>query len=548
MKINTHKTLATPFVENGMQQKTPPELDFDCFQLIKSLSVAIYTCDIHGRIIFFNEAAQSLWGRTPEIGKDLWCGSWKIYNTNGKLLPLDECPMAITLREGRAVKGKEIVVERPDGSRRNVLPHPKPLFDAEGKLNGAVNMLVDITEKKEAEHTILESEQKYKQLSESLEKKVLERTTSLKLSEERYHKMIEEVQDYAILLLDKDGNILNWNKGAQKIKGYPEKEILGKNFRIFYLDEDRKGKLPERLIKEATEKGRAMHEGWRVRKGGTKFWGSTVITALHDEENNVIGFSKVTRDLTEKKLADDRLTEYARDIELKNKQLEEYAYIASHDLQEPLRKIQIFAELLEKNIEDEKEIRKNLDKINSSAKRMSLLISDVLKYSQLSKTEELFTQTNLNKILDIVKEDLDLLITQKNVKIVSSKLPVINGIPIQLQQLFSNLITNSAKYANKNPVIKISATDISAEEIKKHARLSSQAKYTKIIFSDNGIGFEPQYTEKIFKLFQRLNGDTYGTGIGLALCKKVVENHKGQITVASEPGVGTTFTIILPIS
>jgi signal transduction histidine kinase len=216
-------------------------------------------------------------------------------------------------------------------------------------------------------------------------------------------------------------------------------------------------------------------------------------------------------------------------------------------LQEPLRKIQIFAELLEKNIEDRNEVKKNLDKINSSAKRMSVLISDVLKYSQLSKTEELFTQTDLNKILDIVKENLELLITEKKVKIIHSVLPVLNGIPIQLQQLFSNLITNSIKYAAKDPVIEITATDIPQSDIEKYTGLHAGNKYTKIIFSDNGIGFEPQYTEKAFKLFQRLNHETYGTGIGLALCKKVVENHKGYITVASEPGKGTAFTIILPV-
>src|SRR6185295_17569078 len=114
-------------------------------------------------------------------------------------------------------------------------------------------------------------------------------------------------------------------------------------------EEDRERKLPELLINQAIEKGKAMHEGWRVRKNGTVFWGSIVITALHDVDDNIIGFSKVTRDLTEKKLADDQLKQYARDLEFRNKELEQYAYVASHDLQEPLRKIQTFAELLEKN-------------------------------------------------------------------------------------------------------------------------------------------------------------------------------------------------------
>src|SRR5580704_355085 len=121
----------------------------------------------------------------------------------------------------------------------------------------------------------------------------------LRKSEERYHKMIEEVEDYAILMLNREGIVQNWNKGAEKIKGYKESEIVGKSFRLFYLPEDREKKLPEKLIEEAVRNGKAIHEGWRMRKDGSKFWGSIVITALHDEERNVIGFSKVTRDLTE---------------------------------------------------------------------------------------------------------------------------------------------------------------------------------------------------------------------------------------------------------
>src|SRR5205814_247725 len=122
------------------------------------------------------------------------------------------------------------------------------------------------------------------------------RSLDIKESEDRYHKMIAEVQDYAIILLDRNGIIQNWNRGAEHIKGYSPKEIVGKSFKIFYLPEDQKAKLPETLIEEATRRGRAVHEGWRVRKDGTTFWGSVTITALHNDDGDVIGFSKVTRD------------------------------------------------------------------------------------------------------------------------------------------------------------------------------------------------------------------------------------------------------------
>jgi len=376
-------------------------------------------------------------------------------------------------------------------------------------------------------------------------------TTALKgglmESEERYHKMIDEVQDYAILLLDIEGNIQNWNKGAQQIKGYTEKEIIGKNFRIFYQEIDRLGRLPERLINEAYTNGRAAHEGWRVRSDGTMFWGSVVITALHDSDNSIIGFSKVTRDLTERKLAEDRIKEYAREIELRNKQLEEYAYIASHDLQEPLRKIQVFTEMLQNSLDNKETAQRHLEKISSSAQRMSHLIKDVLKYSQVSQKELVFTAVDLNKVLLDIKEDYVLLIEEKGVAITADGLPVVTGVPVQMHQLFSNLLGNAIKFSGVEPHIDITANVLNADDIAQYSGLSINNRYTKITFKDNGQGFDPQYADQVFKMFKRLTNNA-GTGIGLALCKKIVENHAGHISVTSQPDAGTTFTIILPLA
>lgn len=373
------------------------------------------------------------------------------------------------------------------------------------------------------------------------------RLLTLKDSEDLYHKMIDEVQDYAILLMDKEGYIQNWNKGAQKIKGYVEEEVIGKNFRIFYLKEDQESQLPEKLIEQAVHTGKANHEGWRVRKDGTTFWGNVVITALHDDNDNIIGFSKVTRDLTERKHADDQLRYYAQSIESQNKQLEQFAYIASHDLQEPLRKIRVFAGILEENIENPGMVKTNIDKINIAATRMSALITDILKYSQLSQLDELFVPTDLNETLDNVWKDFDLIIEEKNVVIESTKLPIIKGIPMQLHQLFANLISNAIKFTRENPVITIAYETLTHQNTKDYPDLPLNNSYHKISFIDNGIGFEQQYADQAFKLFHRLHEKTSGTGIGLALCKKVVENHKGYISVSSKPGEGTIFTVFFPL-
>lgn len=368
----------------------------------------------------------------------------------------------------------------------------------------------------------------------------------LRASGETYQKMVAEVKDYAILMLDTEGNIQNWNLGAEHIKGYSATEALGLNFRVFYRESDRKELLPEKLIEEARKNGRATHEGWRVRKDGSMFWGAVVITALHGNNGQVIGFSKVTRDLTERKIAEDRINSYLRDIELRNRQLEEFAYIASHDLQEPLRKIRIFSEMLQNSLNDPEAAVKYSHKINDSATRMSTLIQGILKYSQLSSAEQIRETVDLNHILQEIKEDYELKMCEKQVKLHIDTLPVVNAIRTQMTQLFANLISNSIKFCSKEPRITISVSGVQPEELTEHQRANMEMAYTKITVTDNGKGFDQQYADEIFKIFKRLTNNS-GTGIGLALCKKIVENHCGTIQAQSTPGAGTIFTIILPV-
>lgn len=231
-----------------------------------------------------------------------------------------------------------------------------------------------------------------------------------------------------------------------------------------------------------------------------------------------------------------------------NSDLEQFAYVASHDLQEPLRKIQIFTEMAEKNVKDESSAT-YFEKIHSSAKRMTELIKSVLNYSRLSKTGEQFEQVDLNQIVENTKTDFELLITEKKAVIKNDTLPVIQGIPLQLNQLFLNLFSNSLKFSSGNPVITISSRILDDKETKQFDFLhAGKSPYVEIVFSDNGIGFEQQYADQIFTIFQRLHDKrSYeGTGIGLALCKKIVENHHGFITAKSELGEGAAFYIYLP--
>src|SRR5690606_30495820 len=189
------------------------------------------------------------------------------------------------------------------------------------------------------------------------------------------------------------------------------------------------------------------------------------------------------------------------------------------------------------------------EKINFAAHRMSLLIKSVLNYSRLSHNNELFIPVDLNTILAHVKTDFELMIAEKDAVIQADPLPVIQGIPLQLSQLFSNLIGNSLKFTETKPIITITSKIVTTDQIINKPKGLPKEKYLALCFSDNGIGFEQQYEKQIFTIFQRLHGkqEFPGTGIGLSLCKKIVENHKGFITAKGELGKGASFYIYLPL-
>lgn len=234
-----------------------------------------------------------------------------------------------------------------------------------------------------------------------------------------------------------------------------------------------------------------------------------------------------------------------------NSELEQFAHVSSHDLQEPLRKILMFTGLIRDadydKLSDTSQLR--FDKIIDSANRMSKSLKDLLNFTSLSK-EEQFTLVNLNEVLRSVENDLELVISNKQATINSTDLPVIRAIPLQMHQLFYNLTNNALKFSNPEvkPVVTIHHSELKDERKKLYNGIDPLLDYYEISVTDNGIGFNQVYAEKIFTMFQRLhhNNKFSGTGIGLALCKKVTLNHNGQIFAESEPGKGSTFYIALP--
>jgi light-regulated signal transduction histidine kinase (bacteriophytochrome) len=247
-----------------------------------------------------------------------------------------------------------------------------------------------------------------------------------------------------------------------------------------------------------------------------------------------------------------KISERTRDLKRSNTELQQFAYIASHDLQEPLRKIATFTELLGNNLGEEvdRKSKSYLEKITASAKRMLALIQGVLNFSQLSNGEEFFTMVDLNEVIAEVKSDFELTIAEKGARIHTDHLPVIPGIRLQLLQLFSNLLSNALKFSvpEKHPEIFIKVCDLALGKVNEYPALNPRRTYICLEFKDNGIGFSQEYAEQVFVIFQRLNDrQSYsGTGIGLALCKRIVLNHKGEIYARSKPEGGSSFYIILP--
>jgi PAS domain S-box-containing protein len=245
-------------------------------QLLEALPAAVYTTDAAGRVTFFNEAAVELAGRRPELGRDLWCVSWRLHRPDGTPLPHDECPMAIALREDRAVRGVEVIAERPDGTRTNLLPYPTPLHDSAGALVGAVNMLVDITDRKRAE-------QSAQQLA-----------------------AVVEFSDDAIITKDLDGVITSWNRGAERLFGYKTEEAVGRPITTILIPLDRLDE--EREILGRLRRGERVDHFETVRrcKDGSLLDISLTVSPLKDAAGKIVGASKIARDITERRRAQER--------------------------------------------------------------------------------------------------------------------------------------------------------------------------------------------------------------------------------------------------
>ncbi len=405
--------------------------------------------------------------------------------------------------------------------------------------------------------------------AEELEAEVEQR----KRAEEDLHvkvRLLNEAQEIAKMghwELVPDANSFMFSDNLVKIYGAGQPYISFAQFLEHVHSEDRNN--ADTAIKQAIADKRSIDFYHRINTPEglvkTMHTRGEIVTGKDGGILKIIG---TAQDVTEQKQIEQELLIKSSALESKNDELQKFAYVASHDLQEPLRKIRTFISRMQNPAEDysPEKAHQYMEKIIGAAARMQKLIEDVLSFSRISSADSLFlfARTDLSVVVASVLTDMEVFIENSKAVIHVSQLPVIEANDTQMGQLFQNMIANSIKFKkdDADPVISISARVIGGFDIAAPGHIKARYKFTgwkenkfwdreqfvSIRITDNGIGFDPQFADRIFEAFQRLSGMYEGTGIGLAICKKIVENHNGMITVESKPGEGTSFTITLPVS
>jgi len=369
-----------------------------------------------------------------------------------------------------------------------------------------------------------------------------------------YRAMMQENEaflNYGTWESNSDGSEVHWTNGMYKIYGYDD-DKMKINDDVISKHITRLDSAESMALNAFPEDMDSYHRDYEIKdENGIVKILSTYAKIIRDNEGGIQKIIGTTRDVTQLKEYEKILENKIAELNRSNMELEEFAYVASHDLQEPLRKIATFGHrlmsLFAKQLGDEGTL--NLDKMLNAAENMRNLIDNLLEFSRISRSKQAYEEVDLSEIIQDAIEDLDMSIAETGTDISTSPMPVIEAIPIQMRQLFFNLLHNSIKFRRKDTglVVKILQKKINIAE-KKFFHLLLGKEYYLITITDNGIGFEQQYAEKIFQLFQRLQGkfEYPGTGIGLSICKKIVTNHKGLIFATGELGKGTIFSIILP--
>ncbi|WP_373494585.1 CheR family methyltransferase [Aquiflexum sp.] len=487
------------------------------------------------KINFFNRSWLEYTGREMEQEKEM--GWTKGIFEEDREKVKDEFDKRFKAKEQISI---EFRLRRQDGEYRWVFFKGVPRYNLKEEFMGYVGGATDIHEQKI--------------FSSALEEKVEIRTSELKESQNFLESILNMTQNLIYIYDFEKGKIVFANTQIEHCTGYTPEEVVKDSRDIFtplihHDDLDHVNKQRQKLWKSSNEKMVNMEFRIQHRDGGWTCQLSQGLVFKRDEKGKVLQYIGVSTDVSELKTANIKLKEQNRELERNNTELASFSSIASHDLKEPLRKIQFFLKL---TFENDKEViskvsQKYLDRVMISANRMQQLIDDLISYSRTSSQKIRFTSTDLNILMEEVLDDLRENLLENQVQVSVGPMPTIPVIPSQFRQLFVNLIGNAIKYKRATPEIKITCVKADTAEIMSlHG--NSDKNFYMISVSDNGIGFPSEYSEKIFEPFQRLHGkDEYsGTGIGLAICSKIMTNHNGYIIAEGKEGEGSTFKIYVP--
>jgi PAS domain S-box-containing protein len=520
-----------------------PPLEIDAFRLLveSTTDYAIFMLDTRGFVLTWNAGAARLKGYQPHeiIGKHFST----FYPPEAVAIRWPDRELELAERDGRLEdEGWRV---RKDGSRFWANIVITALRDKDGTLRGFGKVSRDLTERRGAEERLRESE-------------------------ERLRLLVDRTVDYAIFMLDPDGVVASWNAGAERIKGYTAKEVIGKHFSTFYTPEALARGWPAYELQEAARVGRFEDEGWRLRKDGTTFWANVVITALRASDGTLRGYAKVTRDMSERKAQEDRIASLTRELERRieelantNRELEQksaenesFVYSVSHDLRSPLVNLQGFSQELtltsqalhalvarpdvpidvrrEAQTLIAGELTESIDFIHNAVRHLSTIIDGLLRLSRIGRIEYESKQVDMNVLVRDIIAAMHSQIVSARAQITLQPLPTIRGDRNAIGQIFANVIGNALKSFHDSGECRI---DIAA----------TADGVPVFSISDNGIGIPLEYHERIFHVFQAAHDSrgTRGEGMGLAIVRRIVERHGGRIWFESSPDRGTTFFFTL---
>ncbi|MGK6311721.1 PAS domain S-box protein [Neorhizobium sp. DT-125] len=477
---------------------------------------AIYMLDPDGRVASWNPGAQRFKGY--EAREILGEHFSRFYTDEDRLARLPERALQTAATEGRfESEGWHI---RKDGSRFLAHVVIDPIWGRSGELLGFAKVTRDLTERKRAEADLQRSEQKFQLL-------------------------VQGVTDYALYMLDPEGYVSNWNIGAERIKGYRADEIVGKHFSEFYTEEDRERGEPQRSLDTARREGRFEREGWRQRKDGTRFWAHVIVDAILNDDGEILGFAKITRDITEKVEAQKALTQ-AREELFQAQKMEAIGQLTggiAHDFNNLLMAILGSLEILKKRLPKDPALIPLLDNAIQGAERGAALTQRMLAFSRRQELnmQAVDTMTLVSGMMDFVQRSLggDTRIETR----FPNDLPSVVTDPVQLETALLNLVVNARDAMTKGGLITVGAEEYAADE--RTERLKP-GRYVRLSVSDTGEGMDEETLARATAPFFTTKGVGKGTGLGLSMVQGLTEQSGGKLEIESEKGKGTTVSLFLP--